>query len=66
VENMQFLKLRPNRVAHGQFLHPETGGTIELWEELKLSRIPMGNMCNFNVVISNGRRILIHIWFMYI
>ncbi|OXA61425.1 adenosine deaminase-like protein [Folsomia candida] len=49
-ETKLFLEHGANRVAHGQYLHPSTGGTEELWKILKDSGICMEACITSNLI----------------
>ncbi|CAL8098874.1 unnamed protein product [Orchesella dallaii] len=48
-EAIAFLEFAPERLGHGQFLHPMYGGTAELWELAKQKRIPVEACISSNV-----------------
>ncbi len=43
-EGLAFIRFGPERVGHGQYLHPLYGGTNELWELAKEKNIPIGKI----------------------
>lgn len=43
------VKLKPNRIGHGTAMHPETGGTEEIWNLFKDSKIPLEICLTSNV-----------------
>jgi adenosine deaminase len=44
-ETRKMLEFLPERVGHGLYLHPSLGGTQDLWEFVKRSKIPIGECC---------------------
>ena len=43
-ETGAMLALPPDRIGHGTFLHPESGGTEKLVDAVRKSHIPIGIM----------------------